>query len=229
MDQKPNDQYNAATPGSLAVRVGLRMRHRMFDAFMRRLNPRPEDTALDIGVTSDQTYAVSNYFEALYPFKARITAVGLGDASFLERLYPGLIYLQANATRMPFVDGSFDLVHSSAVVEHVGSFENQRQMIRECARVARRGICITTPNRWFPIEFHTQLPLVHWLPTPVCRAAMRGLGYGFFAEEDNLNLMSAAQLREAVAGIAGWRFEVVTAKLLGWPSNLLLFGYRDGP
>ena len=21
-----------------------------------------------------------------------------------------------------------------------------------------------TPNRWFPIEFHTLLPLVHWLP-----------------------------------------------------------------
>jgi ubiquinone/menaquinone biosynthesis C-methylase UbiE len=200
----------------------------MFDAFMRRLEPRPEDTALDIGVTSDQAYAVSNYFEALYPFKAQITAVGLGDAAFLESLYPGLTYLQANATRMPFADGSFDLVHSSAVVEHVGSFDNQREMIRECARVARRGLCITTPNRWFPIEFHTQLPLVHWLPPPVCRAAMRRLGYGFFAEEDNLNLMSAGRLREAVAGIAGWRFEVITAKLLGWPSNLLLFGYRDG-
>jgi len=228
MDQKPNDQYNAATPDSAAVRVGLRVRHRMFDAFMRRLEPRPTDTALDIGVTSDQTYAVSNYFEALYPFKAQITAVGLGDAAFLESLYPGLTYLQANATRMPFADGSFDLVHSSAVVEHVGSFDNQRKMIRECARVARRGLCITTPNRWFPIEFHTQLPLVHWLPPPVCRAAMRRLGYGFFAEEDNLNLMSAGRLREAVAGIAGWRFEVITAKLLGWPSNLLLFGYRDG-
>ena len=73
MDQKPNDQYNAATPDSAAVRVGLRVRHRMFDAFMRRLEPRPTDTALDIGVTSDQTYAVSNYFEALYPFKAQIT------------------------------------------------------------------------------------------------------------------------------------------------------------
>ena len=23
---------------------------------------------------------------------------------------------------------------------------------------------VTTPNRWFPIEVHTRLPLVHWLP-----------------------------------------------------------------
>jgi len=227
--EKPNDQYNAATPDSAAVRVGLRMRHRMFDEFMRRLDPRPTDTALDVGVTSDQTYAVSNYFEALYPFKTQITAVGLGDASFLEELYPGLTYVQGNAISMPFPDGSFDLVHSSAVVEHVGSLERQVQMIRECVRVAKRGICVTTPNRWFPIEFHTQLPLVHWLPPSTRRAAMRLLGYGFFAEENNLNLLSAGRLRQAVAGINGWRFEVITAKLLGWPSNLLLFGYRDAP
>jgi hypothetical protein len=227
MDEKPNDQYNAAAPGSLAVRVGLRVRHRMFEEFMRRLNPRSTDAALDIGVTSDRTYTVSNYFEALYPFKAQITAAGLGDASFLETDYPGLTYVQANAISLPFPDASFDLVHSSAVVEHVGSFENQRQMIRECVRVAKRGICITTPNRWFPIEFHTQLPLVHWLPPPACRAVMRRLGYGFFAEEENLNLMSPGGLRQAVAGIEGWRFEIVAAKLLGWPSNLLLFAYRN--
>lgn len=227
MDEKPNDQYNAAAPDSFAVRVGLRVRHQMFDAFMRRLNPEAGDTVLDVGVTSDQTYSVSNYFEALYPFKAKITAAGLGDASFLETLYPGVAYVQANATDLPFEDGAFDFVHSSAVLEHVGSFENQVQMIRECIRVARRGICLTTPNRWFPIEFHTQLPLVHWLPMPVARAVMRRLGYGFFAEETNLNLMSRGRLEDAVAGIKGWRFEVVTAKLLGWPSNLLLFAHRD--
>jgi hypothetical protein len=25
-------------------------------------------------------------------------------------------------------------------------------------------VFLTTPNRWFPIEVHTRLPLVHWLP-----------------------------------------------------------------
>jgi ubiquinone/menaquinone biosynthesis C-methylase UbiE len=227
MSGKPNDQYNAAAPDSLAVRVGLRVRHQMFDEFMRRHRPGSEDTVLDIGATSDQSYSVSNYFEALYPFKSKITAAGLGDASFLESLYPGLSYVEQNALDMSFADRSFDFVHSSAVLEHVGSFANQVRMIRECTRVARKGICLTTPNRWFPIEFHTQLPLVHWLPTPVARAAMRRLGYGFFAEEANLNLMSPGRLRQAAAAIDGWRFEIVTAKLLGWPSNLLLFGSRD--
>ncbi|MGO9681712.1 MAG: class I SAM-dependent methyltransferase [Beijerinckiaceae bacterium] len=227
MEGKPNDQYNVAAPDSFVVRVGLRVRHQIFDEFMRRSNAGPDDTVLDVGVTSDQAYSSSNYFEALYPFKSRITAVGLGDATFLETLYPGLTYIQANATDLSFGDGAFDFVHSSAVLEHVGSFENQVQMIRECLRVARRGICLTTPNRWFPIEFHTQLPLIHWLPKPTSRSLLRRLGYPFFADEENLNLMSRSDLVKAVAGITGWKFEIVTAKLMKWPSNLLLFARRE--
>lgn len=226
MEAKPNDQYNVAAPNSLAVRVGLRVRHQMFDEFMRRFRPGPTHTVLDVGVTSDQKYSVSNYFEALYPHKENITAVGLGNATFLETLYPGLTYVQADATNLQFPDRSFDFVHSSAVLEHVGSFENQTRMVHECLRVARRGICLTTPNRWFPIEFHTQLPLVHWLPKPASRVVMRKLGYAFFAEESNLNLLTRRDLHKAVANIKGWRSEITAPRLLGWPSNLLLFAYR---
>ena len=25
-------------------------------------------------------------------------------------------------------------------------------------------VVISTPNRFYPIEFHTKLPLLHWLP-----------------------------------------------------------------
>jgi ubiquinone/menaquinone biosynthesis C-methylase UbiE len=118
---------------------------------------------LDIGATSDQTYSSSNYFEALYPHKHRIVAAGLQDASS-KRSTPGVRYLRANALCLPLPDQSFNLVHSAAVLEHVGSLRNQARTVAECLRVARRGICLTTPNRWFPIELHTQLPLVHWLP-----------------------------------------------------------------
>ena len=227
MIEKPNDQYNLASPHSLAVRIGGRVRDQMFDLFMQRFDAKPHETVLDVGVTSDQIYDVSNYFERLYPFRNRIVAVGLGDASFLEAVYPGVKFVQANALDLPFPDGSFDLVHSSAVLEHVGSFANQARMIAECLRVARRGICLTTPNRWFPVEFHTQLPLVHWLPPRVSRAIFRQLGFGFFADEENLNLMSRTQLQEIVERIDGWRFQIMPAKLLGWTSNLMLFAHRD--
>ena len=64
---------------------------------------------------------------------------------------------------MPFADGAFDVVYSNAVIEHVGGRERQEAFVREALRVGRR-VFVTTPNRWFPIEVHTRLPLVHWLP-----------------------------------------------------------------
>jgi ubiquinone/menaquinone biosynthesis C-methylase UbiE len=221
----PNAQYNLAKPQSLSVRVAAHVRHAMFDTFMAEFHPTEEERVLDIGVTSDRTYSSSNYFEALYPHKHRVVAAGLQDASFLQAIYPGSRFVQADALRMPFADAAFDLVHSSAVLEHVGSRENQARMIRECVRVARRGICLTTPNRWFPIEFHTQLPLVHWLPKAWCRELFRRLGYGPLAEEENLNLLTAAELRSISAPIPGWRFRIAAARLVGWKSNLILFGH----
>jgi hypothetical protein len=222
----PNAQYNLAAPDSLAVRTAARVRRDMFAMFMDELRPTAAETVLDIGVTSDQSYESSNYFEALYLYKDQITAAGLQDASFLETRYPGLKYIDANALDLPFTDGAFDLVHASAVLEHVGSLASQARMIHEACRVARRGICLTTPNRWFPIEFHTVLPLVHWLPKPVCRAIFRRLGYGPLAEEANLNLMTARDLAGIIASIQGWRFKIAAARLLGWKSNLILFGHR---
>jgi ubiquinone/menaquinone biosynthesis C-methylase UbiE len=226
MSAAPNAQFNLAAPDSLAIRVSTMVRRDMFDMFMSELQPTESDVVLDVGVTSDRTYDNSNYFEALYPHKSRIIAAGLQDAAFLETDHPGVRYLRANALDMPFADRSFDLVHSSAVLEHVGSLDNQARMISECLRVARRGICLTTPNRWFPIEFHTQLPLVHWLPKAACRGIFRRLGFHELAEEQNLNLMTARELRAIAGRTGGWRIRIAAARLLGWKSNLLLFGHR---
>lgn len=218
----PNAQYNIAKPDSLSVRIATTMRAKMFEAFMQAFRPSATDTVLDVGVTSDQSYTSSNYFEALYPYKNRITAAGVDDASFLERQYPGVTFRFADALALPFEDKAFDYVHSSAVLEHVGSFENQAQMIAECLRVARRGVCLTTPNRWFPIEVHTQLPLVHWLPKRMGRALFRRAGYGFFAEESNLNLMTKSELASIMARHPHHRFRFAPTRLYGLTSNLVM-------
>lgn len=221
-----NAQFNRAAPDSLAMRASTMVRGRMFRMFMDELEPTRQDRVLDVGVTSDQSYDNSNYFEALYPHRDRIVAAGLQDASFLETQHPGLRYVQADALNLPFPDGAFDLVHSAAVLEHVGSAANQRRMIAECLRVARRGVFITTPNRWYPIEFHTQLPFVHWLPKPMCRAIFRRLGLRELAEESNLNLLTARELRSMTSGTEGWRVHIAAARLIGWKSNLILVGRR---
>ncbi len=222
MARRANAQYNLASPDSLAVWVANSARFKMYDRFVEEFRPTPSDKVLDIGVTSDRSYASSNYFEAMYPYKEQVTATGIDDASYLEELYPGMTFMMADALELPFADRSFDYVHSSAVLEHVGSFDNQRRMIHECSRVARKGLFLTTPNRWFPIEFHTQLPLLHWLPKSVFRSVLNRLGQVELAKEENLNLMSPAELHAATEGQANWRYRVKTARLLGMSSNLLL-------
>ena len=164
-----NAQYNLAAPDSIPIKIAAYQRRRMFDVFLAKTGIQRKDTVLDIGVTSDRTYSHSNYFESWYPHKDRITASGMDNASFLEELHPGLRFVPADGRKLPFADQEFDYVHSSAVLEHVGSQENQEAFLSEAWRVARKGIFVTTPNRWFPVEFHTMMPFVHWLPKTAFR------------------------------------------------------------
>ena len=182
--------YYQHLPGaeSIPARLATQQRRRMFQRFVRTFGT-GQQTIVDVGVTSNETYALDNFLEVLYPNKGAITAVGLEDGSHLEIKYPGLRFVKVEIGPLPFGDNQFDVAHSSAVIEHVGSRKNQADFLRELWRVARSGIFVTTPNRWFPIEVHTILPLVHWLPATVFRSLLGWLGYHFYAQESNLNLM----------------------------------------
>jgi hypothetical protein len=217
-----NAQYNLARPNSLPVRIAAHQRRKMFAAFVATIGGAASQSLLDVGATSDRLYDHSNYLEAWWPQPSGITAVGIDDARFLEGCYPGLRFVQADGCDLPFADGSFDFVHSSAVLEHVGSRSRQVAFVRELYRVARCGMFLTTPNRWFPIEFHTMLPILHWLPVCWHRALLAGIGQGFFAQEENLNLLSSRSLAAVAdrAGIAG--FTITSVSLAGLPTNLLL-------
>jgi ubiquinone/menaquinone biosynthesis C-methylase UbiE len=223
---RPNSQYNVAKPDSLPVRLAAYQRRRMYARFLRDVAICKDDSLLDVGVTSDRSYEASNYVEAWYPHKDRVTALGIDDASFLEHQYPGMKFIQASGLDMPFEDRSFDVVHSSAVIEHVGSYENQVKFARECARVAKKAVFLTTPNRWFPVEFHTVLPLLHWLPKAWFRAALRVFGMHFFASEENLNLLSSRECRRIAAALPDFYVSVSSVALGGWPSNLLITALR---
>ena len=148
--------------------VSLRSRERKLRLFLDELQPTAETTVLDVGADElgfgeGDGCGTLNFFEEHYPWPERITALGLHDGAGFRARYPEIPYVQGDACALPFADGEFDIVFSNAVIEHVGGRERQRQLVSEAIRVGRR-VFITTPNRRFPIEVHTRLPLVHWLP-----------------------------------------------------------------
>ena len=204
------------------MRISAHVRRRMYAHFLRRTSIQPHETLLDVGVTSDQTYETSNYVEAWYPHKGKITAVGVDDAAFLEQRYPGVTYRRADGRDLPFADNSFDVVHSGAVLEHVGSFANQRKLIEELTRVAKRVVFLTTPNRWFPVEVHSMLPFIHWLPKSWFRRLLRGTRFDFFALEENLNLLDRKEIFRLCSRLRGASVSVESQRLLGLVIDLLV-------
>jgi len=206
----------------IAAQLSLKVRRRMFDRFVELMAPTAESTILDLGVTAESASPEANYFEQLYPYKNRIVAAGVEDASHLERSYQGLVFTRIRPhERLPFADGEFDIVFSNAVVEHAGSRPQQRAFVDEALRVARRFF-ITTPNRWFPIEMHTALPLVHYLPAALNRRLLSALGHQFWASEDRLNLLDARSLRGL---FVEHDVAIDVVRLGGLASNLIAYGH----
>ena len=170
-----------------------RVRRKMFDLFMRECRPSPESRVGDLGVTTNQGTPVHYFFETLYPWKEKLTAVGREEAYWYPEKFPGLKYINADLRSIPLPDGYFDAAICNAVVEHAGVREQQAQLVHEVCRVSK-CVMLTTPNAGFPVDPHTFVPFAHWLPEPYYRAALRALGSAAFADIEVLNPLRGSEL-----------------------------------
>jgi Methyltransferase domain len=210
---------------ALASKISTRFREKMFARFMESMKPNAGQRVLDIGVTSDDKYQESNYFEKLYPYKDRIVCVGTEDGSYLESKYPGIKFKQIiPGERLPFESKEFDIAFSNAVIEHVGSKESQKAFILEMLRVSR-SFFLTSPNRWFPVELHTAIPFLHYLPKKTYRNLLAAFGENYWSKEENLNLLSRGELINLFPQEAKVFFDNV--RLLGMPTNLIAYGFSS--
>jgi SAM-dependent methyltransferase len=151
-----------------AARISLRSRERKLRLFLDLFAPGPQTTVIDVGVTDapfgGEAGSSDNFFEACYPWPGRITAVGNTGLDRFAAAFPQVRTVIADGRELPFEDRQFDLGFSNAVVEHVaGGRAGQRRFVAELCRVAGR-VFVTTPNRFFPLDPHSRLPFVHWLP-----------------------------------------------------------------
>ncbi|MSO57778.1 MAG: class I SAM-dependent methyltransferase [Thermoleophilia bacterium] len=188
----------------LSDALSARSRRRKFRLFLDEFRPDRSTSVLDVGVDEvshgepggERGCSTHNLFETLYPWPERITALGLHDGTRFRERHPAVRYVQGDACALPFEDGAFEIVFSNAVIEHVGERERQEAFVHEALRVGRR-VFLTTPNRWFPIELHTGLPLVHWLPEPLAGRAYELAGKGWAREN---RLLGPAELRALFPG-----------------------------
>jgi len=192
---------------SIALSISGRNRARKWDLFLEEMKPGPETRVLDVGFSGTDWSPVENYIEKHYPYPGQLTALGVDKADEFRRLYPQLKVVEYDGGVFPFSDGQFDVCWSNAVIEHVGDESRQVLFLKEIRRVARRAF-VTTPNRLFPVEVHTRMPLVHYLPKRAADACLVMAGRRW-ATGDYMRLLTIGRIRRllAAAGIDDYRIE----------------------
>lgn len=86
----------------------------------------------------------------------------------------GARVLAYDGGRLPFPDGSFDLIESMDVIEHT---PDDLAYVRELVRVLAPGglVLLVTPNRMWPVEQHLGITGPPWLPVRLADALFAGL------------------------------------------------------
>lgn len=182
-DDPGRSVYGRARQGvrtRLAERVARRSRARRRELFRRLIRPGPDDAVVDVGCGELGLAGVE-------PDLA-ITGVDLAGRPNYPREF-----VQADARDLPFTDGQFAVAYSNSLIEHVVDPADRARCAAEIRRVGRRYF-VQTPNRWFPVEPHALLPLVHFLPRSLGKRVWR-LGVSTDPYEDT-RLLGARELRE---------------------------------
>jgi hypothetical protein len=165
-----------------------RWREARYRMFVEACAVRPTDRIVDVGAGWG---ALLERFNGTNP----IVAVDLQPQPSEWLAKPNVTVMQADGTQLPFADREFDVAFSNSVIEHVPP-ELQPRFAAEVSRVAERYF-VQTPNKYFPIEPHYQLPLFQFLPRRV-RMALNdrfSLGWQGKGHWEEITLLSARDLR----------------------------------
>lgn len=130
---------------------------------------------------------------------------------------------QAFGERMPFADGTFDVVCSFLVLEHV---HDPRLVLAEAARILKAGgyIHFVVPNYGSVWEGHYNIPWIPNSPNWLARLYVQLLGRDP-AYVDTLQMVTPRQLRKMVEdlplrvkswGLEIWEYRLETADFSEW-------------
>ena len=186
-----------------------RWREGRYQLFIDACGVQPEDRIIDVGAGWG---ALLERFNQVNP----IVAVDLSPVQSEWFDSPNVTVQQADGTDLPFADGEFDVAFSNSVIEHVPP-ELQAKFASEIGRVAKRYF-VQTPNKFFPIEPHYQLPLFQFLPRRARMALNSRFSLGWQGKGDweEITLLSARDLRRLFP-----EAEIRREKVLGLSKSLI--------
>lgn len=205
--------FNAGLLGGLVAGLHDRSRQRKYRLLSSKIDLKPTDRVLDLGGGH------GDFLEQVYPHMDRVVVVDLDWKALagFRKEQTETRAVCANALKLPFADGTFDLVFSNAVIEHVGDWDCQLQFAQEVCRVSKRFF-ITTPNKWFPIEQHYRLPFFQFLPDSWQRAIHKTIAIGFIPKDrfEEIHLLSARDLEKLFPDAS-----VSAQRTTFWPESLI--------
>ncbi len=163
---------------NLFYRYSRRLRGSRRNDFLEIMQPKNKDIFLDVGgelVDGDKA-RLEDYINFLKKIRSTKILVNINKEK-LSREIDGLSVIRvcADASCIPFKDGSIDVLYSNAVLEHVGGSDRQESYAKEVMRVSDYWY-VSTPNNSFPFEMHYRLPLIHWAPVKIRELVFRLFG-----------------------------------------------------
>ena len=164
---------------------------------MRECKPTAATRILDIGV-SDEEGPESNMLEQCYPWRSQIVCAGLGDGrellaeiswSFVRQNRGGQAPCHLATRSLMSCSQTLFWSMSAAGWSAPNSFEKRRRV--------GRTIFFVVPNRWFPVEHHTALPILHW-NAGLFRLVTRKGRLSFWSDPKNMDFLSARIIKARI-------------------------------
>jgi hypothetical protein len=186
-----------------------RWRERRYQLFIGACDVGPGDRIIDVGAGWG---AALERFNNVNP----IVAVDLSPQPSDWLSSENVTVVKGDGTQLPFADAEFDVAFSNSVIEHVPP-EFQDRFAAEIRRVARRYF-VQTPNKYFIVEPHYQVPLFQFFPRRVRQALNRRFTLGWQAkgEWEEINLLSAGDLRRLFPDA-----EIMRERVLGLTKSVM--------
>lgn len=206
-------------------KISQRSREKKMDQLLNILKPGSTDTILEIGVANTEYSHVDNFLVKNYPYPHNITALGIGNLSKFRETYPDISTVSYDGKTFPFSNDQFDIAHSNAVIEHVGPSDAQKLFLSEMIRVSKCGM-ITTPNKYFPIEMHTRVPLLHWMGKARFDNFLRLIGKDW-ATGDYMFLLAENDLKLLIKSTGLKNYRIIKNRFLGLTMTFTLIWFPE--